>query len=192
MAALRGFRPRLLIVLVLGIAVAWQSVPIIKNAVGGYTDQAQAATFWNPALEFLRPIAQRAPNYRVEVVATWGHSEAYYLPKSGIPLAGGWYRQNAYRPQDLPCLSRRAGHGARSIATGCARWACASCCCRRDELDPAARAEAALLRAGVPGARAALVLAAALDLRAARRVADPDPAAGRAGGRRRCGRASCA
>ena len=149
-AALRGFRPRLLVALALGIAVAWQSVPIVKNAVGGYTDQAQAATFWLPALEFLRPIAQRAPNYRVEVVATWGHSEAYYLPKSGIPLAGGWYRQNAYRPQDLP------GYRGGPVTPALYRdWLRAMgvryVLLPKDELDPAARAEAALLRQGVPG-----------------------------------------
>ena len=149
-AALRGFRPRLLVVVALGVAVAWQSVPLIKNAVGGYTDQAQAATFWNPALDFLRPIAQRAPNFRVEVVATWGHSEAYYLPKSGIPLAGGWYRQNAYRPQDLP------GYRGGPVTPALYRdWLRAMgvryVLLPHDELDPAARAEAALLRQGVPG-----------------------------------------
>jgi hypothetical protein len=149
-AALRGFRPRLLIALVLGIAVAWQSVPIVKNAVGGYTDQAQAATFWMPALDFLRPIAQRAPNYRVEVVATWGHSEAYYLPKSGIPLAGGWYRQNAYRPQDLP--SYRGGPVTPALYRDWLRaMGVRYVLLPRDELDPAARAEAELLREGVPG-----------------------------------------
>jgi hypothetical protein len=149
-AALRSFRPRLLVALALGVAVAWQSVPLVKNAVGGYTDQAQAATFWNPALDFLRPIAQRAPNFRVEVVATWGHSEAYYLPKSGIPLAGGWYRQNAYRPQDLP------GYRGGPVTPALYRdWLRAMgvryVLLPRDELDPAARAEAALLRQGVPG-----------------------------------------
>jgi hypothetical protein len=149
-AALRGFRPRFLVALALGVAVAWQSVPIVKNAVGGYTDQAQAATFWLPALDFLKPIAQRAPNFRVEVVATWGHSEAYYLPKSGIPLAGGWYRQNAYRPQDLP------GYRGGPVTPALYRdWLRAMgvryVLLPSDELDPAARAEAALLRQGVPG-----------------------------------------
>jgi hypothetical protein len=149
-AALRSFRPRFLVVLALGVAVAWQSVPLVKNAVGGYTDQAQAATFWLPALDFLQPISQKAPNFRVEVVATWGHSEAYYLPKSGIPLAGGWYRQNAYRPQDLP------GYRGGPVTPALYRdWLRAMgvryVLLPHDELDPAARAEAALLRQGVPG-----------------------------------------
>jgi hypothetical protein len=103
-----------------------------------------------PALDFLRPIAERAPNYRVEVVSTWGHSEAYYLPKSGIPLAGGWYRQNAYRPQDLP-----AYRGGPVTAALYRDWLRAMgvryVLLPKDELDPAARAEAALIRTGVPG-----------------------------------------
>jgi hypothetical protein len=177
-AALRGFRPRLLVALALGIAVAWQSVPIVKNAVGGYTDQAQAATFWLPALEFLRPIAQRAPNYRVEVVATWGHSEAYYLPKSGIPLAGGWYRQNAYRPQDLP------GYRGGPVTPALYRdWLRAMgvryVLLPRDELDPAARAEAVLLRQGVPGLqlRSSSRQLAIYELRDASPILTPPPGA---------------
>jgi hypothetical protein len=149
-ASLRGFRPRLLVLFALGVAVTWQSVPIVKNAVGGYTDQAQAATFWLPAVDFLKPITQRAPNFRVEVVATWGHSEAYYLPKSGIPLAGGWYRQNAYRPQDLP--SYRGGVITPSLYRD---WLRAEgvryVVLPHDELDPGARTEAKLIEQGVPG-----------------------------------------
>ena len=47
--------------------------------------------FWRPALGFLRAHAQ--PGYRVEVVPTAEHWEAYWIPKSGFPLARGWYRQ---------------------------------------------------------------------------------------------------
>jgi hypothetical protein len=184
-AALRSFRPRLLIVLVLGIAVAWQSVPIAKNAVGGYTDQAQAATFWRPALDFLRPIAQRAPNYRVEVVATWGHSEAYYLPKSGIPLAGGWYRQNAYRPQDLPSY-----HGGPVTPALYRDWLHAMgvryVLLPRDELDAAARAEAELVREGVPGLelRSSSRHLAIYELREASPILTPPPGSPAGTGRR--------
>jgi hypothetical protein len=47
--------------------------------------------FWAPALDFL---AKRSgPEYRVEVVPTFDHWEAYWLPRAGIPLARGWYRQ---------------------------------------------------------------------------------------------------
>ena len=184
-AALRGFRPRLLIALVLGIAVAWQSVPIVKNAVGGYTDKAQAATFWMPALDFLRPIAQRAPNYRVEVVATWGHSEAYYLPKSGIPLAGGWYRQNAYRPQDLP--SYRGGPVTPTLYRDWLRaMGVRYVLLPRDELDPAARAEALLVRQGVPGLelRSTSPQLAIYELRDASPILTPPPGAAAGSGRR--------
>jgi hypothetical protein len=37
--------------------------------------------------------AQRGPVFRVEVVPTANHWEAYYLPRAGIALARGWYRQ---------------------------------------------------------------------------------------------------
>jgi hypothetical protein len=184
-AALRGFRPRPLIVLVLGIAVAWELVPIVRNAVGGYTDRAQAATFWRPALDFLRPIAQRAPNYRVEVVATWGHSEAYYLPASGIPLAGGWYRQNAYRPQDLP--SYRGGPVTPELYRDWLRaMGVRYVLLPRDELDAAARGEAALLRQGVPGLelRSTSPQLAIYELRAATPILTPPPGSPAGSGRR--------
>ena len=42
-------------------------------------------------LRFLRTHQQ--PGYRVEVVPTAEHWEAYWIPKSGFPLARGWYRQ---------------------------------------------------------------------------------------------------
>ena len=165
-AALRSFRPRFLIALVLGIAVAWQSVPIIKNAVGGYTDQAQAATFWMPALDFLRPIAQRAPNYRVEVVATWGHSEAYYLPEERhparrrlvpaerLPSAGpAVLPRRPGHACPLPRLAARDGRALRAVAEGRARPRSA----RRGGAAPTGRA----------GPRAALLVAPSRHLRAA-------------------------
>ena len=56
----------------------------------GDTRSAEAA-FWEPATDFL---AERwSPDYRVEVVPTGDHWEAYRLPLAGFPLARGWYRQ---------------------------------------------------------------------------------------------------
>src|ERR671922_118267 len=53
--------------------------------------RAAQRSFWAPAVSFL---AERwTPNYRVEVVPTFDHWEAYWLPRAGIPLARGWYRQ---------------------------------------------------------------------------------------------------
>jgi hypothetical protein len=49
------------------------------------------ASFWRPMLAFLS--ARRTPGYRLEVVPTSNHWEAYYLPRAGYALARGWYRQ---------------------------------------------------------------------------------------------------
>src|SRR5918996_607889 len=91
-AALARFRPR-------AVAVAAIPVPLVYNlgpdvsALPKRVDDAPAATaaFWAPALAFL---AERStPDYRVEVVPTFGHWEAYRIPRGGFPLARGWYRQ---------------------------------------------------------------------------------------------------
>src|SRR5262249_12063083 len=50
-----------------------------------------AARFWQPALAYLDTHAE--PGYRVEVVPTAAHWEAYWIPRAGYPLARGWYRQ---------------------------------------------------------------------------------------------------
>jgi hypothetical protein len=49
------------------------------------------AAYWRPALAFLE--ARRDPNHRVEVVPTFGHWEAWWMPREGHALARGWYRQ---------------------------------------------------------------------------------------------------
>ena len=41
------------------------------------------------------------PSYRVEVVDTTGHWGAVYLPKAGIPLARGWFRQDDFPENQL-------------------------------------------------------------------------------------------
>jgi hypothetical protein len=50
------------------------------------------AAYWAPALDFLRT-HPAGPEYRVEVVPTGDHWESYRLPREGVPLARGWYRQ---------------------------------------------------------------------------------------------------
>ena len=90
-ASLARFRPRRLVVLALAVAFAYNLVPyalLVPSRLGNNTQQA---SFWRPALGFLRTHEQ--PGYRVEVVPTAEHWEAYWIPKSGFPLARGWYRQ---------------------------------------------------------------------------------------------------
>ena len=98
-AILAGFRPRWLTVLAFGGALAYTLIPYV-GAAPYRTDSGPAhAAFWAPAIAFLR--AHEQPGYRVEVVPTNDHWEAYWLPHEGFPLARGWYRQLDYANNPL-------------------------------------------------------------------------------------------
>jgi len=90
-ASLAGFRPRRLVVFALAGAFVYNVVPYALLVPSRLDNATQHASFWRPALGFLR--AHDQPGYRVEVVPTAEHWEAYWVPKSGFPLARGWYRQ---------------------------------------------------------------------------------------------------
>jgi hypothetical protein len=90
-ASLAGFRPRRLVVLALAVALAYNLVPYALLVPSRLDNNTQQASFWRPAIRFLRQREQ--PGYRVEVVPTAEHWEAYWIPKAGLPLARGWYRQ---------------------------------------------------------------------------------------------------
>jgi hypothetical protein len=87
-------RSRRVVAPVLAVAMAIQLGPFVRDGYTSWHDPAADARFWTPALQFL---AERASgDYRVEVVATRNHWEAYYLPRSKVPLARGWYRQDDF------------------------------------------------------------------------------------------------
>src|SRR3954467_2277977 len=90
-ASLAGFQPRRLVVLALAAAFAYNVIPYALLVPSRLGNDTQQASFWRPALGFLR--AHEQPGFRVEVVPTAEHWEAYWIPKSGFPLARGWYRQ---------------------------------------------------------------------------------------------------
>jgi hypothetical protein len=90
-ASLAGFRPRRLVVLALTVAFVYNVVPYALLVPSRLDNNTQQASFWRPAIRFLREHQQ--PGFRVEVVPTAEHWEAYWIPKSGFPLARGWYRQ---------------------------------------------------------------------------------------------------
>src|SRR5215467_628210 len=90
-ASLAGFRPRRLVVLALAVALAYNLVPYALLVPSRLDNNTQQASFWRPAIRFLRHHEQ--PGFRVEVVPTAEHWEAYWIPKAGLPLARGWYRQ---------------------------------------------------------------------------------------------------
>jgi len=90
-ASLAGFRPRRLVVLALAAAFAYNLVPYALLVPSRLDNNTQQASFWQPAIRFLRQHNQ--PGFRVEVVPTAEHWESDYIPKAGFPLARGWYRQ---------------------------------------------------------------------------------------------------
>jgi hypothetical protein len=90
-AALARYRPVWLAVPAVVGAFAYTLVPYA--AVIPYRTDGRPAerAFWAPAFGFLAE--EGTPDYRVEVVPTGDHWEAYWLPREGIALARGWYRQ---------------------------------------------------------------------------------------------------
>jgi hypothetical protein len=90
-ASLADFRPRRLVALALAGALAYNVVPYLLLIPYRLDSRPAHAAFWRPAIEFLR--RHSGPNFRIEVVPTAAHWEAYWLPASGFALARGWYRQ---------------------------------------------------------------------------------------------------
>ncbi len=90
-ASLAGFRPRRLVAVALAAAFAYNVVPYLLLIPSRLDNQTQQASFWQPAIGFLQ--RHKQPGYRVEVVPTAEHWEAYWIPRSGFALARGWYRQ---------------------------------------------------------------------------------------------------
>ncbi len=90
-AALAAFRPRWLAGFAVVSALAYTLVPYVGAALHRTDTRSAEAAFWAPAVELLGE--RWTPDYRVEVVPTGDHWEAYWLPRAGFPLARGWYRQ---------------------------------------------------------------------------------------------------
>jgi hypothetical protein len=91
---LREWRPRPLAFVAFTLALSWNVTPLAYSFATATDDPASNARFWAPAISYLH--AHLTPSFRVEAVDTAGHWEAYYLAKSDIPLARGWYRQDDF------------------------------------------------------------------------------------------------
>ena len=89
--SLREWRPRVPALVVLGLAIAWNVTPLAVSYARSEGDPAAHAAYWAPAVSYLH--THLTPSYRVEAVDTAGHWAALYLPRAGIPLARGWFRQ---------------------------------------------------------------------------------------------------
>jgi hypothetical protein len=94
---LREWRPRALAFVAFGLALSWNLTPLVDSFAKATDDPSANAPFWAPAVGYLH--THLTPSFRVEAVDTVGHWEAFYLPRSDIPLARGWFRQNDF-PQN--------------------------------------------------------------------------------------------
>ena len=90
-AAVASYRPRWLAGVAVAGALAFTVVPYVGAALHRGDTRSADEAYWEPALDLLR--ARSTPDYRVEVVPTGDHWESYWLPRAGVPLARGWYRQ---------------------------------------------------------------------------------------------------
>jgi hypothetical protein len=90
-AALSDFRPRWLALTAVAAAFAGNVLPYAAMITVRSSAAGSKASFWQPIVRFLGN--HSGPAFRVEVVPTANHWEAYYLPAAGLPLARGWYRQ---------------------------------------------------------------------------------------------------
>ena len=93
----RNWRPRLVCFGALALAVAWNVTPLAASFAHATGDPAAKARYWTPAIRYLH--RHLGPSYRVEAVDTEGHWAAVYLPRAGIPLTRGWFRQDDF-PQN--------------------------------------------------------------------------------------------
>jgi hypothetical protein len=144
--SLRNWRPLVPALIVLGLAISWNVTPLATSYVRAADDPASHAQYWQPAVSYLR--AHLTPSFRVEAVDTSGHWAALYLPRAGIPLARGWFRQD-----DFPQNELLYDHvGARSYLRWLHGMGVRFVLLTRARPDYSARAEAAL----VGGARSPL------------------------------------
>jgi hypothetical protein len=95
--SLRRWRPVPVAVGALALALSWNLTPLAFSFVNSEQDPAAKPSYWRPAINFLTHRLSRS--YRVEAVDTVGHWDAVYLPRAGVPLARGWFRQNDF-PQN--------------------------------------------------------------------------------------------
>jgi hypothetical protein len=89
--SLRRWRPLVVGIVVIGLAVSWNIAPLARSLIKNGSDATAKAETWPAAIAFLR--GHLTPSYRVEAVDTTTHWAANYLATAGIPIARGWYRQ---------------------------------------------------------------------------------------------------
>jgi len=148
--AVRGRRLGAPAIAALAVALAWQVVPLLRNAANAQAEPAKEAAFWDPAVAFLGPGSERFDlDHRVEAVATWGHWESYHLAGRGVPIVRGWFRQDDFPQNETLYDSERLD--ARSYLAWLHELGVRYVVLPARSLDASAEREADLLRAGVAG-----------------------------------------
>ena len=108
LVSIRRWRPLPICLLAVGATVWWNLTSLTGAYARSSGDQSSKATFWSPAVDYLR--AHLSPDYRVEVVDTSGHWPAVYFPQAGIPVARGWFRQDDFPQNEVLYDSLDAAH----------------------------------------------------------------------------------
>ncbi len=140
--SLRYWRPWPLALGCLVLATSWNLSPLVASFARGANDPAARAEYWRGATRFLHQ--RLTPSYRVEVVDTAGHWAAAYLPKAGIPLARGWFRQDDFPQNQILYGDLGRPAYARWLRSLAVRYVVLT----DATPDYSARAEAALIRSG--------------------------------------------
>jgi hypothetical protein len=96
--SLRAWKPLPVAAVALVLAASWNLSPHAWSFSRSANENVAAKPeYWQPAVNYLS--RHLTPNYRVESVDTAGHWAAVYLPRAGIPLTRGWFRQDDF-PQN--------------------------------------------------------------------------------------------
>ncbi|HEX3225436.1 MAG TPA: hypothetical protein VHQ89_05030 [Gaiellaceae bacterium] len=143
--SLRRWRPLLVGIVAMTLAVSWNVTPLAWSYVHGQSDATARASSWNGAIAYLR--MNLDPSYRVEAVDTSTHSAAVYLAEAGIPLARGWYRQDDF-PQNEILYDKL---GAKAYLTWLRGLGVEYVVLPHASTDYSARSEAKLVRSGRAG-----------------------------------------
>jgi hypothetical protein len=146
----RAGAPAVARAVVIGALVYLAWLPAVRAVAEAHGDPSTSAEFWEAPRAFLERAAE--PGERVEVAFTENHWEAAHLATT-VPLARGWERQldKKYNPvfyDGRPLTPERYHRWLRDNAV---RWVVLA----DVALDYSARAEAALIRAGLPYLRSA-------------------------------------
>ena len=104
--SLRSWRPVWVAAIALVLAGSWNLSPHAWSFSRATSEPSAHKEYWQPAVSYLRQ--HLTPSYRVEAVDTSGHWAAVFLPRAGIPLTRGWFRQDDF-PQNEVLYDRLDG-----------------------------------------------------------------------------------